>query len=72
MSKGKWNRNIYCRIWYKTLESVVVEAEISELWVHSWDLAKPHDYFRPLLLTCIPSGNRIPLAVSVVLEPCVE
>lgn len=72
MSKGQFSQRIFCRVWYQTIKSSVTEVEMQDLWVTSWDLAKPEQYYRPLLLSCPCRNSSTPVAVSLIHKPCQE
>ncbi|GBN13461.1 hypothetical protein AVEN_171520-1 [Araneus ventricosus] len=72
MSKGKLTKRIFCRIWFHDNKTSVMEAEVDELWVAYWDYAKPHEYYRPLLVSCSINEHSKSIAVSVITEPCQE
>ncbi|GIY70779.1 hypothetical protein CDAR_73461 [Caerostris darwini] len=72
MSKGKFVKRVFCRIWFPGLKSFIVNAGVEELWVSAWDHAEPHEFYRPLLLSCPVTKAPAPVAVAVISEPCQE
>lgn len=60
-------KQLYCRMWYDSNESVLVKGELFWIWKKEWDVI---DAFQPYLISCKTPDDRIPMSVSLVENKC--
>ncbi|XP_015922768.2 uncharacterized protein [Parasteatoda tepidariorum] len=70
MSKGMFRQRIFCNTWTNNENVYSYQLDFQELWITSWDMATPDQYYRPFLLSCEVDKTISPSAITVTTTPC--